>query len=295
MRIRFLMTIFAVVLTACSSAFGPSRAELENKFKVDMPSIWTLTSFKVTAEENQGTPTQPDVRARFVATVVLAQDLYKLQERLLDKPVLAKTKSAGDMKLELHGIARSRLNGGRWNVEFDVENDRKAEALGKPLSDYDDYVLAGSPEEKALRDEAAKQAEADRKEQEVLQKARAEALRIDQERAKTVEQATAAMFSPGARLVSRYNDIRTQKSGAFVLVIEKHDPMTRTFSGEFRNDKGDVDVVEGSYDGPKVAITEKGCRYLLTATGGNPMLRGAYSGSPLGGCGQGGTIEVGFR
>jgi hypothetical protein len=256
-----------------------------------------LTGFKITAEENAGTQTQPDVRSRFVATLVLARDLYKPQERLLDKPVLTKAKSAGGMKVELHGIARSRQSGGSWKVEFDYENARNTEPPGKPLSEYSDYVLAGSPEEAALREEVAKRAEKEQKAREEAQKAQAEAERIAKEKAKALDQATGALFTPGARLVSRWSDSRTKRSGASVLLVEKHDPLTRTFSGVFEfADSESVAAISGSYDGQKVNIARKDrkCRYELVATGTVPLLTGNYSGPVLGGC-QGGTIEIGLR
>ena len=287
---RLATYVVLAFLTACSTAIGPGSAELENKLRVDLPSVWTLADFKVTAEENAGTQTQPDVRSRFVATLALARDVYKSNERLLGKSVLTKTKSAGDMKVELHGIARSRQSGGSWEVKFDFENARNTEPPGKPLSEFSDYVLAGSPEESALREEFAKQVEADRK-------ARVEAERLAQQTAKELDEATGALFKPGARLLSRYSNARTKRSGAFIFVIEKHDPVTRTFSGDIRNDSGESDAFGGSYDGQKVTITQNNrkCSYHLTATGTNPALKGTYSGSPLGGCGQGGTMEIGLQ
>lgn len=160
MRSYFAATLFVLILSACSTAIGPSRAELENKFKVNLPSQWALTNFEVTAEENAGTQTQPDIRSRVVVMVVLARDLYEPQERLLGKSVLAKTKAAGEIKFELHGIARSHRSGGGWKVDFDFENGHGGEVEGEPLSEFSEYVLAGSPEEKKLREEVARQAEA---------------------------------------------------------------------------------------------------------------------------------------
>ena len=294
--IRFLATMFAFVLTACSAAIGPGRAELENKLRVDLPSIWKLTSFKVTAEENAGTQTQPDVRSRFVATLVLARDLYKHQEHLLGRPVLVKVKAAGDMEVELHGIARSHQSGGSWDVKFDFENARSTEAPGRPLSEYNDYVLAGSPEESVLRDEATKQAEVERKAQEEAQKAKAEAERHAQEKMKALNDAVGAIFRPGAKLLSRWTDSRSNRSGAFAFVVAKHDPLTRTFSGGFKYDDGDSAEVSGSYDGQKVSIArnDRKCRYELVATGEVPTLRGNYDGPALGGC-RGGTVEMGLQ
>lgn len=283
------MMLLAVVLTACSTSIGPSRAELENKFRVSMPPAWTLESFRVTAEENAGTQTQPDVRSRVVAMVVLARDLYEPREQVLGKPVLVRTKAAGDIEFELHGIFRSRRSDGVWKVDFDFENAGNIDAPGKPLSDYSDYVIAGSPEEKALRAEAAKQAEAERTAQE-------EAERLAQEKAKALNQATGALFTPGARLVSRWNETRRKTSGVFTFAVEKHDPVTRTFSGTFEYGDGPT-AVSGGYDGQKVNIVQDNekCGFDLVATGTIPMLKGTYSGSLLRGCGEGGTIEIGLQ
>jgi hypothetical protein len=285
------LAIYAVlvVLTACSTAIGPSRAELENKFKVSLPPAWTMTSFKVTAEENAGTQTQPDVRSRIAVMVVLARDLYEPREHILGKPVLVRTKAAGDVKFELHGIARSHQSAGSWKVDFNFENadNLNIEAPGKPLSDYSDYVLAGSPEESTLRNEVAKQAEAERM-------ASAEAERVAQEKERALNQATGALFTPGTKFVSRWNETRTQRSGVHTFVVQKHDPVTRTFAGRFEYEGEAPTAVSGSYDGQKVniAFDSRKCGFDLVATGGIPALRGTYSGPILGGCGQGGTIEI---
>lgn len=281
---------------ACSTAIGPSHADLENKFKVSMPPAWTLVSFKVTAEENAGTQTQPDIRSRVVVMVLLARDLYESQEYLLGKQVLVRTKAAGDVKFELHGIARSRRSGGAWNVDFDWENARNIDAPGKPLSDYSDYVLAGSPEEQALRAESAKQEEAEQKERIRAENARAESERIAQENQKALTRTTGALFTPGARLISRWVDSQTKETGALTLVVEKHDPLTRTFSGILEHANGKQDAISGSYDNRMVTIerNDHRCRLDLITTGAVPRLNGKFSGPLLGGCGQGGTIEVGL-
>ena len=297
MGIRFLAILLACVLAACSSGIGPSHTELENKLRVDLPSVWTLVRFEVTAEENVGTPTQRDIRSRFVAKVVLARDLYSMQEQVFGRPLLAKVKSQGDLEKELHGIARSRESGGAWDVKFEFEKGPRSDMPGGPLSDFQNYVIAGSPEEKALREDLAQQMERVRHAREEAEKAEAEAKRIAEEKEKTLNQTTGALFAPGARLLSRWNETRSQRSGVFTFVVGNHDPLTRTFSGTFTYENERPTAGSGSYDGQKVRIAfdNRKCGFDLVATGAIPKLKGTYSGSLLGGCGQGGTIEIGLQ
>lgn len=291
-RVWFILLLMFVA--GCSGSLGPSAEELEKKFAVDLPSVWKLTSFKVTAEENTGTKTQPDVRSRFVATVELARDLYAPEAQLGDTLVVKKTKSVGEMKTELHGVARSQQSAGKWSISFNLENIGAVNISDKPLSDLGKHVILGSTDEKALRERVAKEEEAQRK-------AEAEASRLTKEKAEAIEKATAALFKPGTRLASRWTR-QDGRSGALTFVIEKHDAVTRTFSGYTDYPDQSAYRLTGQYGNGKVKIVQaddpirgtdpRSCNYDLMVTGSTPPLRGGYF--ELGRCGPG-TIEVGLR
>lgn len=65
------------------------------------------------------------------------------------------------------------------------------------------------------------------------------------------------------------------KPGAFTFVVEKHDPVTRTFSGKFEYSDGPT-AISGSYDGQKVSIVQDDpkCGFDLVATGTPPGVEG---------------------
>lgn len=292
MRIPFFVAVLGL-LAACSASLGPDRAEIESKLSFNLAPNWTLSDFQITAEEDAGTPTQPDVRSRFVAKVVLARDLYKSEERLLGREVLSKVRSSGDMEIELYGIARSKQSAGRWDISFDLDNGSGIEMPGKPLSEFGDYVVVGTAEEASLREEAAKRAETERLAQEEAERARLEAEKLAQEEAKALTEATGAIFKPGTRLPFRYTNARTQRTGTRTFVIVEHEPVTRTFSGTYGDD-GKTIPISGSYDRQAVTIVQNDgkCRFELVVSG--PTLMGEYAGPPLGGCGRG-TVEVGLQ
>lgn len=295
MRVICCFVVSAIiVLAGCSSSTGPGTDELENKFKLGLPSIWNLTDFDVTAEENMGNKTQPDIRSRFVAKVELARDIFEVRDELLGKTVVAKVKSKGEVEVELHGIARSQRNGGTWSVTFDLENRQAIKVPGKPLSDFSEYVLAGSAEEEALREEVArKKAEAER--------IRAEEERAAQRRIAALEQATGELLKVGAKLSARSTDSKSGESNAAMFSIESMNLATRTFSGQFHEDSKSHPF-SGSYEGDAVIITlpvpRGACIFRLTAAGSNPSFKGTYGGTAgmfgRSACGPG-TIEVGLH
>lgn len=242
--------LLALLVSACSGSIGPDAGELEKKFALGLPSIWKLTSFKVTAEENTGTKTQPDVRTRFVATVEIARDLYSPQARLGDTAVLTQTHKVGDKKVELHGVARSRQNAGQWATEFDLENTAAVNISDKPLSDYPKYVIAGSAEEKALL------AKAQKAEQEARQAAE-EQERKERAEAEVLAKRLASAIRPGATIRGRI----TANSSGNIYPIEFSFNTVDTQAGTFTArlswpSYGAINAGNGVYAGPRFQFRE---------------------------------------
>lgn len=278
---RLIVAVAALILAACSGALGPSADELQKKFAAGLPSIWKLNSFKVTTEENTGTKTQPDIRSRFVAHVELAQDLYSPVGQIGQTAVLSKTGKVGDMKTELHGVARSQPNAGQWATLFDLENTARVNLSAKPLAAYGIYVIAGSAEEKDLRAKAEKQQE------EALRVAKE---KVDRERQQLEadEKAVLSLLKPGRRIPGRF--LPADHVTPVVIEITALDPVTKTFQGTnsytFESESR-VFRIQGVYQGKRVRMQHQmpplrgndyaNCLFDLVATGSVPEFTGTFA------------------
>lgn len=165
MQFKWLVLVSAVILTGCfDSQAGPTETELKNVLERKFPAGVKLTDLDIVAAENVGTKVDPVFKSRLKGELELAEDFYKRGKYLLGKDVLTKTASKG-MKLELYGLAVSKLKSNKWNIQF-TELGSKPNVDGYPLSNYrkGSYIFKGSSEEMKLIAEEKVEAERARKE-----------------------------------------------------------------------------------------------------------------------------------
>jgi hypothetical protein len=158
------LLLLAPAPAAAQATNGPTPDELKAKFAQQVPPAWELAEFRVDAQANYGTPVEPLVKSRFLATVRVRGDTFAVVERAEHASFVEPVLKGGEQRL-VYGIASSTFKAGAWPTTFELENNptEGAGVLRETLPGR--LILKGSEEELAFwaqreRDEAAAHARA---------------------------------------------------------------------------------------------------------------------------------------
>ena len=143
-----LIALATILLTGCFSS-GPEPADFEKALNKQLQKSGMDISVKATvnAQEGNGSEVSPVYESRITIDVILNEDLYKAKGYPIDgTSIIRKVSSKGDTS-RVAGISVSTLENELWVSDISklkrVGDDFKA---GKPISNWDKYVISGTPE-----------------------------------------------------------------------------------------------------------------------------------------------------
>lgn len=138
---------------ACSNPeHRPSNTEIEKAFTQQIPVVWELKSFDVTASENAGTKVEPVWQFRFKASTKLSEDTFVRSRKIYDALFINKV-AAKDVTKDIFGIANVILREEKWKVSFQFEGNPFS-GVGNPRNSFaDKTVIEGTNEEKQFKED----------------------------------------------------------------------------------------------------------------------------------------------
>jgi len=217
-RTALAATVLLLLVSACASDSGPSKADLRRSLATELPAYVEVASFTIEASQSAGTKVEPVYQTRFRAVLKLTADTFTEAERARDVLFVKSLKRRGD-EIEVFGKTQSLLYGGNWQTAVSLDGSPLAR-LGKPLSMFSAarVIVKGSREETEYR------AEVERLEREKMEAAR----RAAEEKRREMEYMRTNL--PG-RWRTGFETLQFGKDGSVKLV--SHDGK-RTVSGVWR-------------------------------------------------------------
>lgn len=251
-----IIATLAFTLAACKEETGASADQIGHAVALQLPVGLELKSAETVASENTGTKVDPLWRARTNIALVYTQDFYERVDTLLEKTVVERTASKGDV-IEGMVISSATPRGESWDVNLDEISLPRISGEAASTFGVDGFVVDGSPEHAAL---VARKEEQDRKAAE--EKARRDAERAEAQR-KAEEEAARQAEIRRVEAAKREAALKAERAAKIAALREE---LTGTW----------VSVSPAQYNG-QIERADNGGLYAAQVTipaGDNPIGQG---------------------
>ncbi len=167
------------------SFFGgdePEEKDIEKSLILKIPTYLDVNDIDIQISENTGTKVEPVYTSRFKGTLETKETLYRVVGKILNKYIIEEKIKSGT-EIKIHGVARSLLNGDKWQVNF--KSLKIPKISGKLISDFEvgGFVISGSKEEEDLKKQKIKQDKKAAEEQKIREAKAAEEQKIREAKA----------------------------------------------------------------------------------------------------------------
>lgn len=154
-----LLSLSVLALGACGESFdGPGESDLQEFLKLELPEGVLIDDIEIVAAKNEGDEIEPSYRTRSKVSLTLAEDFAEQIDIVGDRPVVKIVANKGSDIDAVIFTRSSPIGDDDWDIEGERVQIRTLK--GQPLSSFGEYVVKGSPEEKAAREDQ-KRAQAD--------------------------------------------------------------------------------------------------------------------------------------